>query len=548
MDDHGDAHMEVREGSNSNTKILIDNDQRLISVPAMRESLALILLKCVETGSYQMVKEEFKNLNFPKMVWMGHLVAEANLHNNVNLTKELKKSMLQLKAMLPAAKLKIQAGNLEVRSMKIGKEAIHVATRLCYHIYIIWHLLVIAICRDDDLKDEQRLIFHEILLLHNEHNMLTSEAETTAVGYDNPDVKQLMESRSLIDNKFLQLVMNELAKRHQDKMLYDLGQMMRVTVNNKAVDNANESTLWPCSAESHFGRWVIKMAKALLHMDIEGSYQHTNEKRLDYIQCSLHEVVSFTAKLESKVIIQHGYIDLMVSISQVHVCIHNNVVSEGKRTGHFPSQVYLSVVPVNDGLTGVTTRGSSRNTSMKVGVTENVQGGANVNSRPSAGFNFSASKTIASEVEVKPWQLHQLIEDNGRGSSLTWELESLDGNKFNRRNPLNGQVKRSIWQFGNRTPTNPAQELPFASDGSVNFTAEEFSNVMEWRYPIELENKDVLFNIVGRVSTTCTQAPFWETRIMPFECQLKQNLKAEAKLSQTRRRRRNQARSLPPSL
>ncbi|CAK9216479.1 unnamed protein product [Sphagnum troendelagicum] len=415
------------------------------------------------------------------MVCMGYVVGRANLQDNVKLTKDLKKSLLGLTALLPEAKLKMPAGTLEVWSTKIGKEAIHVATRLCYHIYFIWHLLVIAICRDDNLKDEQKLIFHEILLLHNEHNMLTSEAENTAVGFDNPDVKELMKSRSLIDNNFLQPVMNELAKRHQDKMLYDFWQMMQgVTVNNsvhvkdKAVDNANESTMWPCSAKSYFGHWVIEMEKPVLLMDIEGSYQHTNKKRLDYIQYLLPEVVRLNAKLQVKVDIQPNFIDLMV------------------------------------------------------GVTEKVQGGvnANIKAAPSAGFNFRASKTTASEVEGKPWQVEQLSEDGDRGSSLTWDLSRLHGTKFDRLNPMNAKVKSSNWQFGKRIPENPLQELPFASDGSVNFTAEQFSNVMAWRYPRDLENTTLVFNIVGCVHTTCTQAPFWETRMMPFKGQVEQKLEA----------------------
>jgi hypothetical protein len=164
---------------------------------------------------------------------------------------------------------------------------------------------------------------------------------------------------------------------------------------------------------------------------------------------------------------------------------------------------------------------------VKVGVTEKVQGGvnANIKAAPSAGFNFRASKTTASEVEVKPWQLEQLSE-NDTGSRLTWDLLNLHGTKFDRLNPMNIEVKSSKWQLGKRIPGNPLQELPFASDGSVNFTAEQFSNVMAWRYPRDLENTTLVFNIVGCVHTTCTQAPFWETRMMPFEAELEQKLEA----------------------
>jgi hypothetical protein len=172
--------------------------------------------------------------------------------------------------------------------------------------------------------------------------------------------------------------------------------------------------------------------------------------------------------------------------------------------------------------------GSSQNTSVKVGVTEKVQCGvnANIKAAPSAGLNFRAGKTIASEVERKPWQVEQLSEDGDRGSSFTWDLLNLHGTNFARLNPINAEVKRSIWQFGKGIPENPLQELPFASDGSVNFTGEQFSNVMAWRYPKDLENTTLVFNIVGCVHTTCTRAPFWETRMMPFKCQLEQKLEA----------------------
>jgi hypothetical protein len=533
--------MEVGEGSNFNAEILTEDIfQMLIRDRTVREILAFSLLKNVETGSYESVKQQFQKLKFAILVWMGYEVARANLHDRVNLTKDLKKSILGLKALLPAARLKMQPGNLEVCSMKTNEEALQAATRLCYYISAIWGLLITAICRGDEFKDEQKLIFYELLLLRNEHNVPMSKAETIAVGFDDPDVQEFMKLSTQIDNKFLQLVMNELAKRNQDMLLYDLWQFSQGgTVNNSmhvkynAVHNVDESTLSPCCAHSQHERWVIKVEKPVLLMDIEGAYQHTNEKqiqnlqRLDYIRHLLPVVVRLKAQLEVKVDIQPNFIDLTVSIGQVLACVCN-MDREKKQMGHFPSRVYLSVVPVDAGLTGVTMTGSSRNISVKVGVTEKVEGGvnANIKAAPSAGFNFRASKTTASEVEGKPWHLEQLSEDGDRGSSFTWDLLKLHGNKFDRLNPMNAEVKSSLRQFGKRIPENPLQELPFASDGSVNFTAEQFGNVMAWRYPRDLENTTLVFNIVGCVHTTCTQAPFWETRMMPFKCQLEQKLKA----------------------
>ncbi|CAN5966707.1 unnamed protein product [Sphagnum jensenii] len=332
MDHQVDAQMEVGEESNFNaTEILTENTlKELFLVPAVREALALCHLRCVETGSYQIVKDKLHKLNFSTTALMGYVVGIANLQDHVNLTKDLKMSILGLRVLLPAARLKMPAGNLQMMQEVTVNNSIH--------------------------------------------------------------------------------------------------------VKDKAVDNANESTLWPCSAESHCGRWVIKMEKPVLLMDIEGSHQHTNKKRiqnlqrLDYIQSLLPEVVRLKAQLEVKVDIQPEFINLTVSIIQVLVCVRSNMVRKEKQTGHFPTRAYLSVVPVDAGLTGVTMTGSSRNTSVKVGVTEKVQAGlnANIKAAPSAGFNIRASKTTASEVEGKPWQLEQLSKDGDKDHTTCIYIEGAD--------------------------------------------------------------------------------------------------------------------------
>jgi hypothetical protein len=72
---------------------------------------------------------------------------------------------------------------------------------------------------------------------------------------------------------------------------------------------------------------------------------------------------------------------------------------------------------------------------------------------------------------------------------------------------------------------NPLLVLPFGSNGGVQFTASEYSDTLAWRYPKDLENTTLMFNIMGRVHTTyITQDTFWETRMMPFECKVEQKL------------------------
>lgn len=98
---------------------------------------------------------------------------------------------------------------------------------------------------------------------------------------------------------------------------------------------------------------------------------------------------------------------------------------------------------------------------------------------------------------------------------------------FNRLDPLIMAAKTSIWQFGRRIPINPLFTLPFTTQGGVNFTGSEFPDTLTWRFPKEMENEMVVFNIEGVASTTHlmqTQSTFWETRVVPFEVKLEQKL------------------------
>jgi hypothetical protein len=92
MDGQVDAHLEG-EGSNFNAEILTENILEILKEQPVREALASSLLKHVETGSYEIVKKQFQKLNYPIMVWMGYEVGKAKLHDRVNLTNDLKKSI-----------------------------------------------------------------------------------------------------------------------------------------------------------------------------------------------------------------------------------------------------------------------------------------------------------------------------------------------------------------------------------------------------------------------------------------------------------------------
>lgn len=121
--------------------------------------------------------------------------------------------------------------------------------------------------------------------------------------------------------------------------------------------------------------------------------------------------------------------------------------------------------------------------------------------------------------------MEQLPASGDRGGKFNWNLSNLQGQSFDRWNPMLLETKKSIWQFGKRAPINPLLVLPFGTNGGVNFSGTEFDDTLSWRFPKELENTDALFNIEGVVHTTyITQDAFWETRMVPFELQVQQKL------------------------
>jgi hypothetical protein len=102
------------------------------------------------------------------------------LLNEWKLSQDLKNLVSEIIKFLPSARLgkKKQDGDVEVFSLcnDTVQEAVHVATRLSYHIFIIWNLVIIASHRADDAEGEKKLIFIELLLHHREHNELVSNA------------------------------------------------------------------------------------------------------------------------------------------------------------------------------------------------------------------------------------------------------------------------------------------------------------------------------------------------------------------------------------
>lgn len=159
--------------------------------------------------------------------------------------------------------------------------------------------------------------------------------------------------------------------------------------------------------------------------------------------------------------------------------------------GHFPSGVMVSVLPLTDDSSSVTMTNSSSNAEYTIGRGENVSAGMSASVTAAAqtafGAGFSASAGMSTSILMKstPWRFEQepLRDDHDRGGSFKWTLQAMKGVPFDRTNPIRMAQSNSMWKWGRRVPSNPLDQLPFTSEGGVQFTGTEFGDSMLWRFP-----------------------------------------------------------------
>jgi len=536
-------------GRNANVEFTKDFHKIMITKAEGRILHTRALFEMVATGSFKPMQEQMELFGFSTLEWMGYTAAKFNLLNECKLPQDLTNLVSDIRTFLPRARLgkKKQDGDVEVFCYKDPvQEAVHVATRLSYHIFIIWNLVIIATHRADDAEDEKKLIFNELLQHRRRHNELVSAQNSAAAGFNNTKFDEIMESRSRIDAKFLQLVMKELAEWGQDEMLYHLGQMtegrgfdISLYAERPEVDyNSGDRSSKHCKATSFDGAWEIEIIVPVLTMKVEGSsYKDCTEKvrwrsdRSLFIPPLLSMVARLNIQIQGSMSLTPSFIMFTLGITQVNASfqgeIHNSVEGK-KRMGPFFSRISFSVVPVNDRmLTGsVTMTSDSPNTPMRFGVSEqrHLKIGASIAAAPAGVFSLAAVKGTTLEVEEKPWLLEQLSVHSGKGGSYTLTLSNLLGNSFDRLKPT-ANTKKSILLWSNNIPANPVQQLPFASDWSINFSTPD---TFTWRFPKVFENTSQEFRIEGRMDityiATINQQMVWETRMMPFECKLEQEL------------------------
>lgn len=488
--------------------------------------LAFSLLKASELGNYDIVQELMRATSGAQLAMAGYELANKAKEDGypftaVNLTRDWQATVRHFKSLLPPAKYYVQNETLALQCPLSDQNSVHEVLRSCYQTYCLWRLIIVAGANDHGG------VFRELLVKKEELSHVAKEPKRSLMGYEHPKVMELMKIQSKIDEECTRFVMKMTAKLSRDMLLYEVYRSAEEK-NNAMAKQGNMP--WRCRSKAQFGLWEVVMEVPVLLMEPEASYQDQDKRQLmrnyRYIKPIIPQLMKLNLQFKVVIDIQPNYCELTVGVNHVRVTLENQRW-EVEETGHFPTRVSLSVTPVAPTLTSVSMTGSSQNTSYKVGVAEQVRIGVNatLKAAPTAGISFQASKTTMAKVEGKPWRMEQLPVYNERGGSYTWQLTNLQGTAFDRLSPMLQETKKSIWQFGKRTPINPLLVLPFGTNGGVSFTGNEFDDTLSWRFSKDLENTMAEFNVEGQVHTTyITQDTFWETRVVPFEVKLEQKL------------------------
>ncbi len=483
------------------------------------------LLKAVDSGSLDVVQELLRSLNLAGLALMGYELAmsrdEGYPFVRNNLTKKWRARLASVKSLLPHASPVMQYSAVELHGSGSNEEEVHEATRACFRTYFLWRLIIVA------AANSQVSVFREVLRrIDEQQSVQSSHDRQSSCGGD------IMRNRVAIEEEFLRYALKITAKLQRDHLCYDLWRRTdeaRAYGYDRTESEADAESRWRCTARSMFGVWEITMQVPTLMTEIEAAYNSDNKhamRRYKYVKPLLPQMTNVAIQFKIAVEIGPNFIELTVGINHVRVHVENASWDE-KKIGHFPSRVELKVIPATSGGNSVSMTCGSSNTAFKVGVSEQIRAGVHVNIGKVAagGLTLTAGATTSSKIESKPWNLEQLPVHGDRGGSFIWTLESLRGTEFQRLNPELMAAKSSIFQFGRRIPINPLTTLPFTSNGGINFTGSEFNDTLAWRFPKELENTEIAFDIEGLLSTThMSQTTFWETRVLPFEARLSQKL------------------------
>ncbi|KAG0620715.1 hypothetical protein M758_4G237800 [Ceratodon purpureus] len=502
---------------------------------------AFAFLKAAENGHQEVIRELLRPMLSSSTAMMGYVIATrwkdrdlfaypfVNQHVITSVEKWNNK-LVSAKNMLPSAAPIFHLGVWDLEGTPEIPARLHDCIRATYSIFLLWRAAVIAAahCHVEvfEVLLRQRALENTMLAdsLHDPKDYTTDSLHDSTApkrSSDHDGKKIMISNREKLDTLMYQLVEELSTKCYHDGILYALW----CHIERGGHDSPRPETDQPhCVVQATNGLWEIQLEAPLLMMPVEHALQEEEPfrryKQLTQLFSQRAKVsIELTAAVEALSI--PNCLQVVVGIKHVRFKVDNSRW-DPECMGHFPSLVELAVTPVTKEGTDVILSNWSSNIIVKIGRMERIQVGTNAKKSVTHGISGrmgpSAFVGLKSTMESKPWRFEQNLnmKDHGRGGCFVWTLQSMKGVEFDRENPMLIVERNSKWRFGSLMPSNPLDELPFTSEGGVNFTNAEFDDTMIWRFPKHMEGKKMRWNIEGHFHSTYVTARSFETRMATF--------------------------------
>lgn len=270
----GHALVKAAEGGYLTVVKTLRNGQVVLSASVLvPRFLAFAVLKAVEIGSFEIVKELFRSCTLATLALMGYELSKAKDDSypyvKLNLSKNWRHKISAFKSLLPPARCAYHSGSLELRGVNSEQEAVHDATRSCFRTYFIWRLLVVA------AANSHESVFNELLVHRDKNDSLCREGWNGGLGHEQARIDDLMRSSLSIDHAFSKQLVKVTAKLGRDAMCYDLWRRTEeANTYGEGKHDLEDTRGYGTQAKSQFGVWEIFKQVRLLPILVEVSFMY----------------------------------------------------------------------------------------------------------------------------------------------------------------------------------------------------------------------------------------------------------------------------------
>lgn len=185
----------------------------------------------------------------------------------VSLTKDWQATVRSFRSLLPPSKYILDGESLNLTTPSDHEQrAVQKALLSCYQSYALWRLMIVSGANGHGGA------FHEFLRKKQESGWSSSRSPLGAslMGYESPKVMELTKVRNEIEEECTRFVLKMTAKLGRDMLLYEVFRSGKGAAQQP----------WRCVSKAQFGFWEVMMEVPVLHMELEGSYQDNDKKKL----------------------------------------------------------------------------------------------------------------------------------------------------------------------------------------------------------------------------------------------------------------------------